>query len=80
MTPFLRARRLLTRLAAGTLTVAAAWVARWSSTPGTLPAGAPYHTFWQYTASGSVAGVSGAVDRNSFNGDRSRLIALANNT
>jgi GH25 family lysozyme M1 (1,4-beta-N-acetylmuramidase) len=56
------------------------WVARWSSTPGTLPAGAPYHTFWQYTAGGSVPGIGGAVDRNSFNGDRSRLIALANNT
>ena len=56
------------------------WVARWSSTPGTLPAGAPYYTFWQYTANGSVAGIGGAVDRNYFNGDRSRLIALANNT
>jgi GH25 family lysozyme M1 (1,4-beta-N-acetylmuramidase) len=56
------------------------WVARWASSPGTLPAGAPYHTFWQYTASGSVPGIGGAVDRNTFNGDRSRLIALANNT
>jgi hypothetical protein len=28
----------------------------------------------------SASGVSGAVDRNYFNGDRSRLIALANNT
>jgi len=27
-----------------------------------------------------VAGISGAVDRDYFNGDRSRLIALANNT
>ncbi|GIE89570.1 GH25 family lysozyme [Actinoplanes regularis] len=56
------------------------WIARWASAPGTLPAGAPYHSFWQYTSSGSVAGISGAVDRNYFNGDRSRLIALANNT
>ena len=56
------------------------WVARWSSTPGTLPAGAPFYTFWQYTAGGSVAGISGAVDRDYFNGDRSRLLALANNT
>ena len=54
------------------------WVARWSSSPGALPAGAPYYTVWQYTASGSVPGISGAVDRNHFNGDRSRLIALAN--
>nr|BFE73651.1 lysozyme [Actinoplanes digitatis] len=56
------------------------WIARWAGAPGTLPTGAPYYSFWQYTASGSVAGVSGAVDRNYFNGDRSRLIALANNT
>lgn len=56
------------------------WVARWASTPGALPAGAPYHTFWQYTAAGSVPGIAGAVDRNHFNGDRSRLVALANNT
>ena len=56
------------------------WLARWSSTPGTLPAGAPYWSFWQYTASGSVAGISGAVDRNHWNGTRDRLVALANNT
>jgi GH25 family lysozyme M1 (1,4-beta-N-acetylmuramidase) len=56
------------------------WLARWSSTPGTLPAGAPYWSFWQYTASGSVAGIAGAVDRNHWNGTRDRLIALANNT
>ena len=56
------------------------WIARWASTPGTLPTGAPFHTFWQYTSSGTVTGISGAVDRNYFNGDRSRLIALATNT
>ena len=48
--------------------------------PGTLPAGAPVWSFWQYTDSGSVPGISGGVDRNYWNGDRSRLIALANNT
>jgi GH25 family lysozyme M1 (1,4-beta-N-acetylmuramidase) len=56
------------------------WLARWASAPGTLPAGAPYYTFWQYTSSGSVSGVRGAVDRDYFNGDVSRLVALANNT
>ncbi|MGN9779728.1 GH25 family lysozyme [Micromonospora sp. H33] len=56
------------------------WIARWSTSPGTLPAGAPFWSFWQYTATGRVSGVSGDVDRNYFNGDRSRLIALANNT
>ncbi|MEV6690091.1 GH25 family lysozyme [Micromonospora sp. NPDC051196] len=56
------------------------WIARWSSSVGALPAGAPFWSFWQYTDSGRVAGISGAVDRNYWNGDRSRLIALANNT
>ncbi|MFC7548930.1 GH25 family lysozyme [Plantactinospora sp. GCM10030261] len=56
------------------------WIARWASSPGTLPAGAPFWSFWQYTATGRVSGISGDVDRNYFNGDRSRLIALANNT
>ncbi|MEW2445792.1 GH25 family lysozyme [Micromonospora marina] len=55
------------------------WIARWASSPGTLPAGAPFWSFWQYTASGRVPGISGDVDRNYFNGNRSRLIALANN-
>ncbi|MFI7425697.1 GH25 family lysozyme [Micromonospora sp. NPDC049836] len=56
------------------------WVARWSSSVGTLPAGAPFWSFWQYTSSGSVSGISGNVDRNYWNGDRTRLVALANNT
>ncbi|MGW3855626.1 GH25 family lysozyme [Micromonospora arida] len=56
------------------------WLARWSSTPGALPAGASVWSFWQYTSTGAVSGISGNVDRNYWNGDRSRLIALANNT
>lgn len=56
------------------------WLARWASAPGTLPAGAPFWSFWQYTSTGAVSGISGNVDRNYWNGDRSRLIALANNT
>lgn len=56
------------------------WIARWSTSPGTLPAGASVWSFWQYTSSGSVSGISGNVDRNYWNGDRTRLIALANNT
>jgi len=56
------------------------WIARWSTSPGTLPAGAPFWTFWQYTSTGRVAGISGNVDRNYFNGARDRLLALANNT
>lgn len=57
------------------------WVAHWTSSQSpTIPSGFPYWTVWQYTSTGSVAGVSGNVDRNKFNGDRSRLLALANNT
>jgi len=32
--------------------------------------------FWQYTSSGSVAGISGNVDTNRFNGTRDQLIAM----
>jgi GH25 family lysozyme M1 (1,4-beta-N-acetylmuramidase) len=56
------------------------WIARWSSSPGTLPAGASVWSFWQYTSTGSVSGISGNVDRNYWNGSRDRLLALANNT
>ncbi|WP_350278900.1 lysozyme [Kribbella sp. HUAS MG21] len=46
------------------------WVARYSSTVGTLPGGWPFYTFWQWTSS--------PIDQNRFNGDYSRLQALAN--
>ncbi|MFJ5559949.1 lysozyme [Streptomyces sp. NPDC093250] len=57
------------------------WVAHWTSAASpTLPSGFPTWTVWQYTATGSVSGVAGNVDRNKFNGSRDRLLALANNT
>jgi GH25 family lysozyme M1 (1,4-beta-N-acetylmuramidase) len=59
------------------------WVAHWGVHTPAEPAGwAAYSTwtFWQYTSSGTVSGIAGNVDRNKFNGDRTRLIALANNT
>ena len=46
------------------------WIARYASSPGTLPAGWSVHTFWQYTSS--------PLDQNSFNGAYDRLQALAN--
>ncbi|KOX33681.1 MULTISPECIES: lysozyme [unclassified Streptomyces] len=49
------------------------WVARYASTVGTLPAGWQYYTMWQYTSTGPVVG-----DHNHFNGDLSRVRALAN--
>lgn len=46
------------------------WVARYASAPGTLPGGWPFHTIWQYSSS--------PIDQDRFNGDQSRLVALAN--
>ncbi|MEU4237526.1 GH25 family lysozyme [Actinoplanes sp. NPDC026619] len=43
-----------------------------------LPVGWSTWTMWQYTQSGSVAGVSTAVDHNRFNGTLAALKALAN--
>ncbi|MFI7340996.1 GH25 family lysozyme [Streptomyces sp. NPDC050085] len=57
------------------------WVAHWTSAAApTIPRGFPFWTVWQYTSTGSVSGISGNVDRDRFSGDRSRLLALANNT
>ncbi|HEX2144406.1 MAG TPA: GH25 family lysozyme [Glycomyces sp.] len=58
------------------------WIAHWGVSSPRLPAGwnNTTWTFWQYTATGSVSGISGDVDRDHFNGSRSRLLALANNT
>ncbi|MGW7429832.1 lysozyme [Streptomyces sp. NPDC054861] len=49
------------------------WVARYATAVGELPAGWPYYTMWQYTSSGPTVG-----DHNHFNGDLSRVQALAN--
>lgn len=56
------------------------WLARYSSSRGELPAGWKFQTIWQYTSSGTVSGISAAVDRDYFNGTKTRLLALANNT
>ncbi|WP_326798453.1 lysozyme [Streptomyces sp. NBC_01808] len=49
------------------------WIARYASSPGTLPAGWGFYTFWQYTSTGPTVG-----DHNKFNGAYDRLQALAN--
>lgn len=48
------------------------WLARYASTPGTLPAGAPTWSFWQNASSGPLAG-----DQDQWNGSLDRLKALA---
>ncbi|ONK11380.1 lysozyme [Streptomyces sp. MP131-18] len=49
------------------------WIARYASSPGTLPNGWGFYTFWQYTSTGPIVG-----DHNLFNGAQDRLVALAN--
>ncbi|WP_420037631.1 GH25 family lysozyme [Streptomyces sp. cg28] len=57
------------------------WVAHWVSAGSPrVPSGFPFWTVWQHTSTGSVRGISGNVDRDRLNGDRSSLLALANNT
>jgi GH25 family lysozyme M1 (1,4-beta-N-acetylmuramidase) len=51
------------------------WIARYSSSAGTLPYGWGFYTFWQWADSGVFPG-----DQDVFNGDSTRLLALANNT
>ena len=48
------------------------WVARYSTSVGTLPYAWAYYTFWQYASSGTFPG-----DQDRFNGDYSRLQVLA---
>jgi GH25 family lysozyme M1 (1,4-beta-N-acetylmuramidase) len=49
------------------------WVARYSSSVGTLPAGWGFYTFWQWADSGTFPG-----DQDRFNGALDRVQALAN--
>ncbi|WP_405806134.1 lysozyme [Streptomyces sp. NBC_00210] len=49
------------------------WIARYDTTPGTLPGGWAYQTMWQYTSSGPIVG-----DHDKFNGALDRVVALAN--
>lgn len=44
------------------------WIARYASSPGPLPSGWGYHTFWQYADSGPSPG-----DQDYFNGDMAGL-------
>ncbi|MEV6790849.1 lysozyme [Streptomyces sp. NPDC051320] len=49
------------------------WIARYNTSPGTLPAGWGYQTMWQYTSTGPTVG-----DHDKFNGAFDRVQALAN--
>jgi GH25 family lysozyme M1 (1,4-beta-N-acetylmuramidase) len=56
------------------------FIARYASSVGALPPGWGFYTIWQYSSTGSVPGVSGNCDVDTFNGSADRLLALANNT
>jgi GH25 family lysozyme M1 (1,4-beta-N-acetylmuramidase) len=56
------------------------WIAHYGVSAPRVPGGWPTWTFWQRTSSGSVSGISGNVDMNSFNGTSAQLAALANTT
>ena len=49
------------------------WVANYGSSSPTLPAGWTNWTYWQWTSTGRVPGISGNVDLSYFNGDVSAL-------
>lgn len=52
------------------------WIAHYTNNCPNLPTQFSDWDFHQYTESGSVGGVSGAVDRNHFNGDAEALASL----
>ncbi|MCW5802122.1 MAG: hypothetical protein KIT31_07025 [Deltaproteobacteria bacterium] len=54
------------------------WIAQYTSLCPDLPAPWSKWTFWQYSDKGTVAGISGPVDVNKFNGTKADLLAFAN--
>lgn len=53
------------------------WVAEYGVSSPIVPAGWSRWTFWQYSESGTVAGIQGAVDLDLFQGSLEELKALA---
>lgn len=53
------------------------WIAHYTRSAPTVPAPWGTWTFWQSSASGRVAGVSGPVDVDTFNGTAEQLSAIA---
>ncbi len=52
------------------------WIAAYVNHCPDLPSGWDTWSFWQTSSTGQVAGIGGAVDLNSFNGDRAALLAM----
>ena len=55
----------------------ALWVANWGVSCPVLPAGWSAWRFWQYSATGMIDGVEGAVDLDEFDGTLSELLTFA---
>jgi lysozyme len=54
------------------------WIAQYTTAPcPTIPSAWTQWQFWQQTDTGAVAGVSGALDLDVFNGSRDELLAFA---
>ncbi len=52
------------------------WRAEYGGSPPSVPPTWPGWTMWQYTESGSVPGIAGACDRDTFNGSVAELSKL----
>lgn len=53
------------------------WMARWGvPSPNPLPGAWSNWTFWQYTSTGSVSGITGNVDRDQYNGSLTAMQSL----
>jgi len=55
------------------------WVAHWGVTCPSMPTGWSTWSFHQYSDSGTVSGISGAVDLDVFDGDQDALNMIASN-
>ena len=53
------------------------WIAQYSGSSPTLPAEWSTWTFWQYSATGSVPGISGPTDLDRFNGGDLCAVSVA---
>lgn len=53
------------------------WIAHYTSGSPTIPGGWSNYTFWQYTSSASVSGITGNVDHNRYRGTSLSLNQLA---
>ncbi len=57
------------------------WIAHYTTASSpTIPGGWANYTFWQYTSSATIDGISGSVDHNRFRGTSAALNALANSS